>query len=33
MEKIGGRASVFVCTNYACQLPVFEPEELAGLIQ
>jgi hypothetical protein len=33
MEKIGGRASVFVCTNYACQLPVFEPEQLAGLIQ
>jgi uncharacterized protein YyaL (SSP411 family) len=33
MDKIGGRASVFVCTNYACQLPVFRPEELAGLIQ
>ena len=33
MEKIGGRASVYVCTNYACQLPVSEPEELAALIQ
>ena len=33
MEKIQGRASAYVCTNYACQLPVFEPEKLAGLIQ
>jgi uncharacterized protein YyaL (SSP411 family) len=33
MEKIDGRASVYVCTNYACQLPVCEPEELAALIQ
>ena len=33
MEKIQGRASAYVCTNYACQLPVFETEKLAGLIQ
>jgi uncharacterized protein YyaL (SSP411 family) len=33
MEKIRGRASAYVCTNYACQLPVLEPEELAALIQ
>jgi uncharacterized protein YyaL (SSP411 family) len=33
MEKLRGRAAVYVCTNYACQLPVCEPEELAALIQ
>jgi len=33
MEKIGGRASAYVCRGYACQLPVFEPEKLAALIQ
>jgi uncharacterized protein YyaL (SSP411 family) len=33
MRKIGGRASAYVCRGYACQLPVFEPEKLAALIQ
>jgi hypothetical protein len=33
MEKIGGRASAYVCRGYACQLPVCEPEKLAALIQ
>jgi hypothetical protein len=33
MQAIQGRASAFVCTNYACQLPVFEPDRLAALIQ
>src|SRR5262249_44482636 len=26
MEKLDGHASAYVCRNYACQLPVFEPE-------
>ncbi len=33
MEKIGGRASAYVCQNYACRLPVSEPEKFAELIQ
>ena len=33
MQKVQGRASAYVCANYACQLPVFEPAELAALIQ
>jgi uncharacterized protein len=33
MEKLNGRASAYVCRNYACQLPVFEPERFAELIQ
>jgi uncharacterized protein YyaL (SSP411 family) len=33
MEKIEGHASAYVCRNYTCQLPVFEPEKFAGLIQ
>jgi len=33
MERIGGRASAYVCRGYACQLPVFDPEKLAALIQ
>jgi uncharacterized protein YyaL (SSP411 family) len=33
MQKIEGRASAYVCRNYACQLPVFEAEKLAELLQ
>ena len=33
MEKVEGRASAYVCRNYACQLPVTESEKLAELIQ
>ncbi|HEY2015246.1 MAG TPA: thioredoxin domain-containing protein [Bryobacteraceae bacterium] len=33
MEKLGGRASAYVCRDYACQLPVSEPEKFAELIQ
>ena len=33
MEKIDGRATVYVCRNYTCQLPVTDSEKLAELIQ
>ncbi|MGD0498656.1 MAG: thioredoxin domain-containing protein [Bryobacteraceae bacterium] len=33
MTMVQGRASAYVCRNYACQAPVFEPEKLAELIQ
>lgn len=33
MHRIEGRASAYVCRDYACQLPVSEPEALAKLIQ
>jgi len=33
MERIEGRASAYVCRNYACQLPVTDSEKLAELIQ
>ena len=33
MHKIEGRASAYVCRNYTCQLPVFEAEKLAELLQ
>ena len=33
MQPPGGRASAYVCRNYACQLPVSEPARLAELIQ
>jgi uncharacterized protein YyaL (SSP411 family) len=33
MTMVQGRASAYVCRNYACQTPVFEPEQLAELIQ
>jgi uncharacterized protein YyaL (SSP411 family) len=33
MHKIEGRAAAYVCRNYACQLPVTEPEKFAELIQ
>jgi uncharacterized protein YyaL (SSP411 family) len=33
MTKLDGRAAAYVCTNYACKLPVAEAGELAKLIQ
>ena len=33
MEKMEGRASVYVCRNYTCQLPVTEAEKFAELLQ
>jgi uncharacterized protein YyaL (SSP411 family) len=33
MQKIEGRASAYVCRDYTCQLPVFESEKLAELLQ
>jgi len=33
MTKLDGRAAVYVCRNYACQLPVAEAGALAELIQ
>jgi hypothetical protein len=33
MQKLDGRASVYVCHNYTCQLPVSEPAKFAELIQ
>ena len=31
-ELVDGRATAYVCENYACQLPVTTPEELGGLL-
>jgi uncharacterized protein YyaL (SSP411 family) len=33
MQKLDGRAAAYVCRNYACQLPVADPAQLAGLLQ
>jgi uncharacterized protein YyaL (SSP411 family) len=33
MERVEGRASAYVCRDSTCQLPVFEAERLAELIQ
>ena len=33
MNPLRGRASAYVCRNYTCQLPVFEPAQFAELIQ
>jgi uncharacterized protein YyaL (SSP411 family) len=33
MRTIDGRATAYVCRNYACQAPVFEVEKLAELLQ
>jgi uncharacterized protein YyaL (SSP411 family) len=30
---VGGRATAYVCSDYACQAPVTSPEELAGLLE
>ncbi len=32
MQKVDGRAAAYVCRNYACQLPVSDPAQLAGLL-
>jgi uncharacterized protein YyaL (SSP411 family) len=33
MQRVGDRASAYVCRNYTCQLPVSEPEKFSELIQ
>ena len=33
MQAVAGRAAVYVCRNYTCQLPVTGPAQLAELIQ
>jgi uncharacterized protein len=33
MTPVNGRASAYVCRNYACQLPVSEAEKFAELLQ
>jgi uncharacterized protein YyaL (SSP411 family) len=33
MQPVDGRAAAYVCSNYACQLPVSEPVRLVQLIQ
>jgi uncharacterized protein YyaL (SSP411 family) len=33
MRKLDGHASAYVCSNYACKLPVSEASELAELLQ
>jgi uncharacterized protein YyaL (SSP411 family) len=33
MTAPSGGAAVYVCRNYACQLPVSEPAQFAELIQ
>ena len=32
LRPVGGRATAFVCENYACQAPVTTPEELRALL-
>jgi uncharacterized protein YyaL (SSP411 family) len=31
--QIDGTATVYVCENYACQLPVTEPEAFLGMLE
>ena len=33
MRDQDGRAAAYVCRNYTCQLPVFEPAQLVELLQ
>ena len=33
MPAIDGRPTVYVCENYACQLPATDPEALRGILQ
>jgi hypothetical protein len=33
MRKLDGRAAAYVCRDYACQLPVSDAAQLAGLLQ
>jgi uncharacterized protein YyaL (SSP411 family) len=32
MQRIGGKATAYVCENYTCKLPTPEPEEVARLL-
>jgi uncharacterized protein YyaL (SSP411 family) len=32
MQPLGGKSTAYVCENYACQLPVSEPDRFAGLL-
>jgi uncharacterized protein YyaL (SSP411 family) len=33
MAQVDGRAAAYVCENYACRMPVSDPERLAELLQ
>jgi uncharacterized protein YyaL (SSP411 family) len=33
MAQVDGRAAAYVCENYACRMPVSDPERLTELLQ
>ena len=32
MQRLNGRATIYICQNYACRLPTSDPKIAAGLL-